>query len=448
MAEDLTGLQEGVRPEISSGRQYIHREYKFEEAAKFPIYKISAKKDEEIVQFFNKFIDAKTKDVTEKDMLTFVGVALNLRHPITGQEIFHEPWTPDIMCSDFAAAVPSETSKVSMTQSGSPAVVTTIVPSTERMEESMKDQANAICFLLSWLTRYVVKSPSVALSLQYSKLPGTYMKFYQKSSKIFSKFAPDSAWILSLRSAFDAFVRVKNTLVLHVASAETRWKQGDPSAFNLLRFLYFQNLEFMGMHAYASIVSIINKVSLRPALILTWLRMSGAELAIDEAYLIMSTLDNGLIPSGMSKERLWKYARLLDAGYFNRLQTSYAAELMATLAYIEIKLGISSEAGYDSPLNIFAIANNNHIKEIGRAKAEAFIQCKNKMISLSKDASIVDKIYYAKKMGMTETSKGLPTASNTMSGKRRAEEPPEKEESRKKKPPPVLNIPKKKPPPF
>lgn len=424
-----TGLQEGVRPEISSG-QCIHREYKFEEAAKFPIYKISAKKDEEIVQFFNKFIVAKTKDVTEKDMLSFVGIALNLRHPITGQEIFHEPWTPDIMCSDFAAAVPSETRKVSMmTQSGSPAVVTTIVPSTERMEESMKDQANAICFLLSWLTRYVVKSPSVALSLQYSKLPGTYMKFYQKSSKIFSKFAPDSAWILSLRSAFDAFVRVKNTLVLHVASAETSLTlKQDPRAFNLLRFLYFQNLEFMGMHAYASIVSIINEVSLPPPLILTWLRMSGAELAIDEAGLIMSTLDNGMIPSGVSKERLWKYARLLDAGYFNRLQTSYVAELMATLAYIEIKLGISSEAGYDSPLNIFAIANNNHIKEIGRAKAEAFIaECKNKTISLSK---------------------GLPTASNTMSGKRRAEEPPEKEESRKKKPPPVVNILKKKPPPF
>ncbi|AKH61401.1 nucleocapsid protein [Datura yellow vein nucleorhabdovirus] len=437
--EEFGALRAGARPEISSG-QCGHREYTFQEAAKSPIYKISTMNDEEIIKIFNKISGKDFKEMTEEDLLSFVQVALNIKHPITGALMFGSPWEKSALCADFETARPSQSNKVSMVSESVASKQAVIIPSSEEEhmdtheDEPISNQVLAITFLFSWLTRFSVKSPSSALALQYTKLKENLMKFYQKSSKIFETFNPDSTWVICLRNAFDAFLRVRNTLVLHVAEAETRCKQ-DPKAFNVLRYLYFQNLEFMGMHAYVSIVTIMNKVALPPALVLTWLRMNGAELAIDEAYQIMSTLDNGMVEGGATKERLWKYARLLDAGYFNRLQTSYSAELMATLAYIEIKLGLSQEVGYASPLNIFVIANNTHIKDIGRAKAEAFMECKNSVISMSAGASVVDKIYAKRHSATTVTA---PPAH-----KRKEPEIPAEPAKRTRTPP--VNIP---PPPF
>ncbi|DAF42449.1 nucleocapsid [Bacopa monnieri virus 2] len=436
---EFGSLRAGARPEISSG-QCGHKDYTFAEAARSPIYKINAMTNEEIIKQFKTIIDRDFKEMSEANLLMFVQVALNIKHPITGELIFTDPWNEATVCPDYKTATASQSNKVSMVSETVTGRQATIIPSSEgdhmdtHEEEQEKIQATAISFLFSWLTRFAVKSPSAALTLQYTKLKETFMKFYQISSRVFDTFNPDATWVTCLRNAFDAFLRVRNTLVLHVAEAETRSKS-DPRAFNVLRYLYFQNLEFMGMHAYVSIVTIMNKVALPPALVLTWLRMNGAELAIDEAFQIMSTLDNGMIEGGANRERLWKYARILDAGYFNRLQTSYSAELMATLAYIEIKLGLSQEVGYASPLNIFVIANNTHIKEIGKAKAEAFIECKNSVIALSSDASVVDKIYAKRHTAATISEH---------TDLKRKEPEAEAEPAKKRKAPPV-SLP---PPPF
>uniref|UniRef100_A0AAU7DZ98 Nucleoprotein n=1 Tax=Sambucus betanucleorhabdovirus 1 TaxID=3141829 RepID=A0AAU7DZ98_9RHAB len=393
---DYSSLPKDSRPELTSG-QCAHKEYNFDTAVKSNIYRVPFMKDEEIMSSFNKIISSDFRAMSEKDLLDLVSIALNLRHPTETLDKVEAPWPHTQLCPDYLTARPSESSKVSMIGEDRP-VMTTIIPTTTAAggstttPETQEAQAKAACFLFGWLTRFAVKSPSAALMIQYGKLKETFMKFYKESSQVFDRFTPDPTWLTCLRNAFDAFVRVKNTLVVYVASAENTSK-ADPQIFNIMRYLFFQNLEFMGMHAYVSIVTIMNKVALPPGLVLTWLRMSGCELAVDEAYTIMSKHDNGMISGGDKAERLWKYARLLDAGYFNRLQTSYAAGLVATLAYIEIYLGISQETGYASPLNIFAIANNKHIKDIGKAKAQAFMECKNSMISLSSDASVVDKIY-------------------------------------------------------
>ncbi|QJQ80122.1 nucleoprotein [Sowthistle yellow vein virus] len=402
-------LREGARPENSSG-QCAYREYIFEEAVKFDIYQSHIRSDDEIIAFFDQIRKVEYTEMTEKDMFSFVTVALNVRDPVSGRPVMKEPWPEAMLCPTYKTAVPSTTNKVAMHTSIAAGTDTRTVPATEGTqnaapaEESQTDQATAICFYFAWLTRFAVKMPSIALNKQYESVQKTYMKFYRKSSGIFAKFAPEREWLDCLRNAFDSFIRVKNTLVLHVASAETYYKT-TPKVFNLLRYLFFQNLEFMGMHAYVSIVKIMSKVALPPALILTWLRISGAELAIDEAHTIMAKHDNGMISNGETSERLWKYARILDAGYFNRLQTQYSAELVSTLAFIEVKLGISVETGHNSPLNIHAISSNNHVKQLGRAKAEAFLECKNKVVSLGKDASVLDKIF-AKNMGASVTTKG------------------------------------------
>uniref|UniRef100_A0AAU6MW44 Nucleoprotein n=1 Tax=Beet leaf curl betanucleorhabdovirus TaxID=3118959 RepID=A0AAU6MW44_9RHAB len=442
--DDYSALPKDSRPELSSG-QCVHKEYNFDTAVRSSIYRVPFMKDEEIMSSFNKIVSADFRAMSEKDLFDMVSIALNIRHPTKVIDSINDPWPATQLCSDYTSARPSDSSKVSMMGEDRP-VLTTIIPATTTQgpqtstEETQATQAKAACFLFGWLTRFAVKSPSAALTIQYGKVKETFMKFYKESSQVFDKFIPDPTWLVCLRNAFDAFIRVKNTLVIYVASAENATRN-DPQVFNIMRYLFFQNLEFMGMHAYVSIVTIMNKVALPPGLVLTWLRMSGCELAVDEAFTIMSKHDNGMVAGGNEAERLWKYARLLDAGYFNRLQTSYAAGLVATLAYIEIYLGISQETGYASPLNIFAIANNKHIKEIGKAKAQAFMECKNSMISLSSDASVVDKLYAAR-TGKVHAEISDNMEVDTEAAKRPAQGPAE--EPAKKRKTPVLDIP---PPP-
>nr|UZG94630.1 nucleocapsid protein [Paris yunnanensis betanucleorhabdovirus 1] len=392
-------LPVGKIPENPSG-QCPYIKYSFHEAVRSPIYKIAGKSNEEIVSFYSKISASEYREMSERDFYDFILVALSLKSPVTGGNVFSSPpYDIGMLCPDYNEASPGAIGSVSFRSPISSGVIQELVPSSggtdvNRMDEdeNITTKAQAISFLFSWMTRFFIKSPSDALNTQYDKVKSTFMKFYQSSSTIFDKFRPDRTWIQGIKDASDTFLRVKNTLIFHVASSETFYKD-NPKVFNVLRYLYYQNLEFMGMHAYVSIVSIMAKVALPPAQILSWLRIGGAELAIDEAFAIMSSLDNGMIQDGQKAERLWKYARCINQGYFNRLQTAYCAELISMLSHIEVNLGLSPETGYASPLNIYAIANNRHIKEIGKMKAEAFMMCKNSIVSLSEDASVVDKMY-------------------------------------------------------
>lgn len=444
-------LPSDVRPENPVG-QCTHREYTFQEAVQTPIYKITNKTDAEIVSSFAKFTSSSKTSMTEEDFYDFINIALNVVHPVDKTKpLVAVPFPGNKLCNDYETAKPSTSGSVRFDKLTAATVIPTIVPSSQPTSsnatevEPQSEQSKAISFLFAWLTRFSVKSPSTALDAQYNKVEETYLKFYQTSSRVFRDFRPSSEWIMCLREAFDAFLRVKCTLILQVAWSESKYKTV-PKIFNVFRFLFYQNLEFMGMHAYVSIVAIMSKVALPPAQILTWLRMSGAELAIDEVHHIMSHFDNGIIQDGVNSERLWKYARCIDQGYFNRLQTTYAKELVATLAYIEIYLGISQESGYASPLNIYSIANNKHIKEIGRAKAESFMECKNAIISLSADASVVDRVYaskFGKLINLTQPTTGGPSPmeTDTPSAKRPAGPAQDVQpEARKKKAPPQIKL--------
>nr|UZP80992.1 nucleocapsid protein [Black currant nucleorhabdovirus 1] len=396
-------LSETKRPEKPSG-QCPYQEYKFKEAVRFPAYKVAPLQDAEIVSQFNAMTSSTFNSINEEDLHKFLRMAFSLKSPLDKKTpIFDDLYPDETKCEGFDTHIPNKTTSIPFNKEAATSATYTVVPPTVAPQDTMQvdgaesenNKALAISFICSWLTRFAVKSPSIGLNLQYTKLEETYVKLYQLSSSMFRTFKPDPIWINCLRNAFDAFPRVRNTLVLYIAYCETKYKPS-PKIFNVLRFLYFQNLEFMGMHAYVSLVGIMAQIALPPAQILTWLRMSGAELAIDEAHLIMAKYDNGMIQGGATAERLWKYARTLDQGYFNRLQTSYCGILMATLAYIEIDMGISKEEGYASPLHIFAIAGNPSLLAAGKMKAEAFRDCKNAIVSLSADASIIDKMVASK----------------------------------------------------
>lgn len=400
------------KPEKPSG-QSAHVVYKTAEAKKTPIYKVTKYDAKDVLHTFTKITDSNLKELSEHDFLSFLRLALNVRDPLDRNVplCVGVPYTQSELCDDYETAVPSMTSKVSFSRVAEMLKSNTIpIPSSaENMEvtpgaEPEDDQVVAMCFIAAWMTRFAVKSPGDKLPLQLVALQGTYLKMYNQSSSVFENFRPTKEYLTSLQNCFQSFPRVRHTLAVHVGYAETKYRT-EPKQFNLLRYCFFQHLEFMGMHAYTSAVKIINKISQPVPRILTWLRMNGIEDAIDEVGHILKNHDNGMISGGERGERLWKYARMINDGYFNKMQTSYNPELIATLSWIEIRLGLSLAEGYNSPLNIQAIQGNETLTNEGRAKADAFIEAKNAVAARQAGASIIDRIY-AQRHGTLKFSGG------------------------------------------
>ncbi|QBZ28532.1 putative nucleoprotein [Apple rootstock virus A] len=428
VSDKFKSIPQGRKPEKPSG-QSSNVPYKFEDAFKSPMYKVKALSSTEIVTIFNKAFVSEVVEMNEEDFLNTVVLALNIKDPLDNTKILtiEKPWPEFTKCADFESAVPSKTSKVSFAGTKGSNLVETVVripSSTNQMEtdstELEGDKVTAICFIAAWVSRYAVKSPGDQLSLQLAALETTYLKMYGRSSTVFKSFSPTKEYLMALQNCYQSFPRVRNTLAINVGYMECYYKTM-PKQFNLLRYCFFQHLEFMGMHAYTSAVQIINKLSLPVGLVLTWLRMSGMEDAVDEIGHIIGKFDNGMLTNGNSHERLWKYARILNDGYFNKMQTSYNPELIATLAWIEIKLGLSVEGGYNSPLNIQVIKGNEALSEVGKAKAEAFLECKNSVVAGQAGASVVDRMY-ARRFSSTFSQMG----------KRQAEHVEEEPRPRKK----------------
>ncbi|PRQ18024.1 hypothetical protein RchiOBHm_Chr7g0201361 [Rosa chinensis] len=396
-----------IRPEdyvkvFAASGQCTHVDYDYKTVFATPIYKVG---NMDAVAINNAFNTIMGKDkITEVEFFNFICAGLNIRSVVDPNKPLLVFAKTDGMCSDYDTAVPSSAISVNMDQSiaaGTKRVPVSVPnPASSGQSsatESATDQALAHAFICAWLTRFCIKEAGDQLKNQLASLQKTYLMFYKRSSTVFDTFRPTKEWVNSLRLAFSSFTRCRHTLALHMGVGETYHKVNMSRNYNLLRFCYFQNLEFMGMHSYALLVEIMNKLSLAPALVLTWLRMDGVTAAIDEIAHILQHYDNGMIPDGLSKERVWKYARLINERYFNRMQTSYNPELVAMLSYIKIFLGLADEIGYRSPLNIAAIKGNNLLKASAKRKATIFIECKEQLHSVAADASIIEKIYAKRK---------------------------------------------------
>ncbi|DAF42291.1 TPA_asm: N [Asclepias syriaca virus 2] len=446
VTSNFSSISKDNRPEKPSG-QSANKKFVYEAALKTPIYRLSYMDEGSTITAFNSLVKTNVKHMTEEDFFKLVKIALSIKNPLDPTKYLIDlfPAEERMLNESVMSYTPSTNLRVEFTQRGLSDLTVNhqVVPPANQAEQSSPsetedkaDQAMAIQFMMAWMTRYAIKAPGEQLPLQLQKLAETYMRMYGKSSQQFKNFRPTISYLQNIQTCFQSFPIVKHTLALHVAQAETYWK-GHTREFNVLRYCFFQNLEFMGMHAYLSCVSILNASSVPPPLALTWLRMGGAEDAIDEVAEIMMHYDNGMIPNGDKQQRLWKYARLLDDGYFNRMQTTYNPELVATLAWIEIYLGIAKEVGYNSPLNIAAIKGNASVQDSGKEKARAFMECREMYKASTTGASIIDKIV-ARKRGHTLGT--IPDKPNTAT-KRSASEMTQEAPIPKPKPPFKSTIP-------
>ncbi|UTQ50560.1 MAG: nucleocapsid [Betanucleorhabdovirus picridis] len=459
----FSSIPQGRKPEKSSG-QCAYRTYKFEEASKVPIYPVNNISDTDICTFYKKIMKPDVKEINEEDFMTMVNISLLVKDPIDRTKYLMKFPADAEVDPDRANRKPSKTSRIQFTVPKTAARVLEVVPDEVLQQpmvieshETTSEQADAICFVFAWTMRFSIKSVSNSLALQLKTMRESYLKFFNRSSEILDGYNPNPEWFKGIQIAFGSFPIVKNTLAIVVAVSDTGLK-GSPKQFNLARYLFFQNLEFMGMHSYVSVVKITNKVAAPPGLVLTWLRMQGMEDAVEEIGKIMMNLDNGMIDDGDKRERLWKYARMIDEGYFNRMQTAYSPELVAVLAFIEIFLGISTKGGYNSPLNIFAIKNNESLLKKGEEKAKVFMECLGSLTALDKDASMIDRIYAKRqggiiiKEGTTKDQHGStekqPIIVENIQKKRKADEEPPSKSGKEGATPPVPSITVKIPPRF
>ncbi|QAB45070.1 nucleocapsid protein [alfalfa-associated nucleorhabdovirus] len=392
---NYVGISSTSKPERPSGQcPYIKFDHTM--AKKSPSYKVSPFTNDSVLDLYNSLVGLE-REMTESLLWSVVNCGLQIRSPLDVKKVLVEDVAFTGMCEDWATAKPSSTNKVFVTgkfETKSLKITTTgmeVDGSKEDTDESTQDKVCAIHYLCAWLMRYSVKQPGESYKLLLAKMNETYLRMYGKSSQILQKFVPTQQWLMDLNNAFSTFVRVRNTMAIYVSSLEEHYKGSDIKVFNLLRYCFFQNLEFMGMHAYTAMIDIINSISIQTPKFLSWMRMDRMEQAIDEIAEIMIYHDNGMIANGAKAPRLWKYARLINEGYFNRIQTTYNALLVAILAWLKIKLGLAKKEGYDSPLNIRVISSNSYIKEEGEQIASLVIEALRRVKASQPGASVIEK---------------------------------------------------------
>ncbi|KAL7188082.1 hypothetical protein ACSBR1_038019 [Camellia fascicularis] len=162
-----------------------------------------------------------------------------------------------------------------------------------------------------------------------------FSSFYKTSSFTVKSFKPSIRELSVIKHGLSSCVDIKNTLVNHVAYADTRYQyDSDRTKLGLLRFVIVQHLELTGMSAYQMFVEVIHKLTLmttEPSL--SWLRIPETEDCIDEIGRICMSFDKPSHKQGSIPSRFWRYAQIVDPGYFLKPQSK------SNILVISIKQG-------------------------------------------------------------------------------------------------------------
>ncbi|KAI8022132.1 nucleoprotein [Camellia lanceoleosa] len=112
------------------------------------------------------------------------------------------------------------------------------------------------------------------------------------------------------------------------------------------------------MSAYQMFVELIHKLTLmKPAQILTRLRIPETEDCIDEVARICISFDWPSHKQGSIPSRFWRYARMVDPGYFLKLQSKSNVLAVAILSELCYKYCSTDHR------NMVVLANQDQIKK-------------------------------------------------------------------------------------
>lgn len=192
--------------------------------------------------------------------------------------------------------------------------------------------AKEASYICSTLIRLMKKSPdSYVKSLQNIK--DRYMSFYRgrTHSTIVKKFWMNIRTAQVIHSGFESNDILVRTVVYYLTEGvKTLAKGGE--ALGLVRYLYMQHLELMGLHVYKLFRDVYKELedTFSLEMFIDWLTNDSTVKALSVIQDVREKYDN----EKNENDYLWMYARYLDTGYFYDIHTSKCRFLAYVLAYI------------------------------------------------------------------------------------------------------------------
>ncbi|KAL7188076.1 hypothetical protein ACSBR1_038013 [Camellia fascicularis] len=267
------------------------------------------------LQDWKKVQQSIKEGISEECLYLLMSIACHLPNPEDGLPLMADHYPNSTVSSQTKLRSTNPIRKVPRIQ-----------PSCEANQGGEDDDDNvgakAACYLSANLMKLITKSV-VNYMRSMDRIAKGFLSFYKTSSFTVYSFKPSIRELLVIKHGLSSCVDIKNTLVNHVAYADTRYQyDSDRTKLGLLRFVIVQHLELTRMSAYQMFVELIHKLTLmKPTQIFTRICISFDRPSHKQ----------GSIPS-----RFWRYARIVDPSYFLQLQSKsniLAVAILSELCY-------------------------------------------------------------------------------------------------------------------
>lgn len=362
-----------------------------------------------IVTSVKKIIkDLNEKTFTEKSLLDLISLALALRTK-EEEEVFSLPnemyYTLDEGAVNSTTPVPSSFGDVNSQIE----MLTTIMGRTSEMhvtpandyEETIQHDGAIYKAGPYWacsFLRLLTKEPE-GWRRAMGAIKTQFGTFYGMASSFITGYEPIISHAQQVKTAMDTFRRVSRIIVSVAATTE---KQVVPNSkcHHMLIYFMSQHLSFTGMSTYPMITSILHKMrGMPPPIILSLLTIEENRPALRMYYDIATTRDAPSDSDRSKRDFMWKYARLVNEGFFLTLQNKRNVELLYGLVILSKKLGLASSGSYSDPENMAVLVGKQSIKDDAAEFAEAVYTLYKSQVAAGPEATGTDR-YLASRKGI------------------------------------------------
>lgn len=328
------------------------KNFDLEDVLKKEYVRIKSYTDQTLVlQDWKKVQQSIKEGISEESLYLLMSMACHLPNPEDGLPLLADHYPNSTLFSQSKLRSTNPIRKVPRIQ-----------PSREANQGREDDDDNvgakAACYLSANLMKLITKSVDNYMR-SMDRIAKGFFSFYKTSSFTVESFKPSIRELSVIKHGLSSCVDIKNTLVNHVAYADTRYQyDSDQTKLGLLRFVIVQHLELTGMSAYRMFVEVIHKLPLMTTgPFLARLRIPETEDCIDEIGRICMSFDRPSHKQGSIPSRFWRYARIVDPGYFLKLQSKsniLAVAILSELCY---------RYCYTDNRNMVVLANQDQIKK-------------------------------------------------------------------------------------
>lgn len=250
----------------------------------------------------------------------------------------------------------------------------TIGKSTEGEEaasETSHHEAQAYCYLAACLLKLYGKTEESFLTA-WQSYKDRYASWHDDRSEMLSSLSITAEKLKTLRSVLGRRPDICSTWILWVAYNENENTTLLKTERGLLQYLACQMFSYTGMHAYNLMVQIHMTSQISIGRLLRELDCPATRTSV----LAMRDIVRDFEVTGVNPNRktYFRYARVWDSGFFDRLQTSNCKMLTYVTAKTCKMLSNQGEAA--NPTNIYAI------KDLDSAMTEKLDTVANNLFNL------------------------------------------------------------------